>query len=259
MTKGLARAVVTDNGTHAIVRQQLKATQNFIADNCGRPVGEKFELMRLPYDVRHLVLEYLVTSQRIRVFLRGGEIPIRLPEAARAGNVQLRRECLLVALKSCTIEIHSGPGNAALRTWLSKIDLTGIDSFCQTGYDAITSLDFPYFSRFPYGIPGITINNDVGLALACKNLRSLSMNFHSEELSRIGCRNWGDKVDFAARCALDIRQSYQLDGLLGASKLERLCFDVGGYESLSLGLTEVVAWFEKRFQERGQKVIVEFR
>lgn len=258
MTKGLARAVETDDNAHTIVRQQLKATQNFIAENRGRPMGKKFELMRLPYDVRHLVLEHLIRSQRLRVFLRNCKSPIPLPEAARAGNVQLRRECLLVTLKLCTVEIHSGWGNAALQAWLSKIDLTGIDTFCKTGYDAITTLDFPYFSRFPYGAPGITNNNDVELALACKNLRSLSMDFQPEELYSMDCRHCGKIFHFAAKCALDIRESYQLDGLLGASKLERLYFDVGGYASLFLGLTEVADWFKKGFQERGQKVIVEF-
>lgn len=259
MTKGLARAVKTDENAHAIVRQQLQATQEFLAEKSGSTAGKKFELMRLPYDVRHLVLEHLTPKQNIRVFLRGGEIPIRLPVAARARDKQLRRECLLVALKTCTIEIHSGPGNASLRSWLSKVNLNGIDSFCKTGYDAITSLTFPYFSRFPYGAPGITVNNDVGLALACKNLREMSMNFHSEELFRIACEHPKGEADFVAACALDIRKCYQLDGLLGASKLERIYFDAGGYEELLLGLKEVAAWFKTSFLERGQKVIIEFR
>jgi hypothetical protein len=258
MTKTLALTAENGKGTNAIVRQQLKATQDFLAERLSKG-QQRFELMRLPYDVRHLILEHLTNPQNIRVFLRRSSIPIRLPEAARAGNIQLRRECLLVALKMCTIEIHSGPGNAALQAWLSMIDLTGIDSFCETGYDAITSLNFPYFSRFPYRDASITKNNDIGLALACRNLRSLSVDFHSEELFRVLCRHPESEGNVATNCALDIRKSYQLDGLLDATKLEKIRFRTGAPEDLLAGLAEMVAWLDKGFQERGQKVVIVIR
>lgn len=252
MTEKLALSAKIGRDTYPIVRQQLKATQDFLA---GRR-KPRLELMSLPYDVRHLILEHLTDPQNIRVFLRRDSIAIRLPVAARAGNIQLRRECLLVALNMCTIEIHSGPGNAALRAWLSTIDLTGIESFCKTGFDAIKSLSFPYFSRFPYRDASITKNNDVGLALACKNLRSLTLDFHSEELFRVLCRHPEAEGDVAAKCALDIRKSYQLDGLLGATKLETIRFRACASEDLLAGLKEVVAWMEKGFHERGQKVVI---
>lgn len=168
--------------------QQLNATQNLLAEALGER-KQKLELMRLPYDVRHLILEHLTDPQSIRVFHRRSGVLIRLPEAARAGNIQLRRECLLVALKMCTIESHSGPSKVALQAWLSTIDLTGIDSFCETGYDAITSLSFPYLSRFLYRDATIAKDNDIGLALSCKNLRSLMLDFHAEELFKVLCRH----------------------------------------------------------------------
>ena len=154
---------------------------------------------------------------------------------------------------------HRNPqwsGNAALRAWLSTIDLTCIELFCKTGFDAIKSLSFPYFSRFPYRDASITKNNDVGLALACKNLRSLTLDFHSEELFRVLCRHPEAEGDVAAKCALDIRKSYQLDGLLGATKLETIRFRACASEDLLAGLKEVVAWMEKGFHERGQKVVI---
>ncbi|GAB7328850.1 hypothetical protein MBLNU13_g00728t1 [Cladosporium sp. NU13] len=197
--------------------------------------------------------------ENIKVFLRHSEIAIRLPEAARAGNIQLRRECLLVALKKCTIESHSGPSNAALQAWLSTIDLTGIESFCKTGFDAITSLNFPYFSRFPYHDASITKNKDIELALACKKLRSLTLDFYSEELFRVLCRHPEAEGDVAAKCALDIRKSYQLEGLLRATKLEKIRFRTCASKSLLVGLEEVVAWMEKGFQARGQRVVIEVR
>jgi len=255
MTKTLALAAGTRKDTYAIVRQQLKATQDFLAERLGERKNT-FDLMGLPYDVRHLILEHLTDPQNIRVFLRRSAVAIHLPEAARAGNIQLRRECLLVALKMCTIEIHSGPGNAALRAWLSSIDLTGIGSFCKTGYDAITSLEFPYFSRFPYHDTSITKNNDIGLALACKNLRSLTLYFHTEELLKVLCRHPGYGGDVTTSRALDIRKSYQLDGILDAAKLEKIHFKSYAPEFLLRGLAEVVAWLEKGFQERGQKIVI---
>jgi len=253
MTKALAE---TGKGTNAIVRQQLKATQDFLAGRFGER-SQRLELMRLPYDIRHLILEHLTDPQNIRVFLRHSMSGICLPEAARAGNIQLRRECLLVALKKCTIEIHSGPGNAALQAWLSTINLTGIESFCETGFDAITSLSFPYFSRFPYHDASITKNNDIESALACKDLRSLTLSFHSDELSRVLCRHPEAEGDVATNCALDIRKSYQLDGLLDAKKLERIRFRVSAPKGLLAGLEEVVAWLEKGFQKRDRKVVIE--
>lgn len=207
MTETLALAARTGKNTYPIVRQQLKATQDFLTERLGEK-KQPLELMDLPYDVRHLILEHLIGPQNIRVFLRRSPIPIRLPEAARAGNIQLRRECLLVALNQCTIEIHSGPGNAAFQTWLSKIDLTGTESSCETGFDAITSLNFPYFSRFPYRRVDITKNNDIGLALACRNLRSLTLDFHPDELHHVLSRNREVEGEVATKCALDIRKNY---------------------------------------------------
>ncbi|KAM0700738.1 hypothetical protein Q7P35_012459 [Cladosporium inversicolor] len=254
MTETLALAAKTGKDTYPIARQRLKATQDFLTERLGEK-RQPLELMGLPYDVRHLILEHLIGPQNIRVFLRRSSMPIRLPEAARAGNIQLRRECLLVALK--IVEIHSGPGNASFQTWLSRIDPTGTESSCETGFDAITSLSFPYFSRFPYRRADITKNNDIGLALACRNLRSLTLDFHSEELHNVLSRHAEAEGNVATNCALDIRETYQLDGLLGATKLKKSHFRTGASEQLLVGLEEVVTWMDKGFQERGQKVVIE--
>lgn len=176
----------------------------------------KFNIMRL-----HMILSYVVDPQALRVFLKNSKIGIQRPELAHAGDKKLRLECLLVALNMCTVEIHSGPGNAKLQNWLSKIAFAGIETFLKTGFDAIHSLNFPYFSRFPYGAPGITKNNDVGLALACQNLRTLCLNFHPDGLGRC-MSDHVREVDYKTRSAASIRANYQLDGLLDAKKLEVL-------------------------------------
>jgi hypothetical protein len=268
MTKEVALAARTRKDALEVVRQMLKETQELIhktkelALAAGTPKDfyvivpdeKPFNLMGLPYDVRHGILERSVGTQNLKVFLRGNGIPIFLPAIARAGSKRLRRECLLVVLKQRTIEIHSGPGNAAMQKWLSKIDFTDTDSFLESGFDAITSLSFPYFSRFPYASPGITKNNDVGLAMACKNLRSLRLDFNVAELIRIEA--YYGKIMGYDTPALAIRQSYQLDGLLNAASLEKLHFYTLAEESHQRGLAEVVAWFEEGFKERNQKVVI---
>lgn len=61
----------------------------------------------------------------------------------------------------------------------------------------------------------------------------------------------------ATKCALEIRESYQLDGLLGATKLEKIRRKTSAPEYLSIGFAEVIVWLNKGFQERGQKVVIE--
>jgi hypothetical protein len=258
MTQELALTARTGKKTLETVRQQLKDTQELIRKTkelalaAGTPkdfyiiAGEQPEatekpskLMGLPYDARHEILEHLVGTQNIRVFVRGDRIPICLPEAARAGSTDLRRECLLVALKKRTFEIHDGRGNASFQKWLSKIEFTSTDSFCETGFDVVTSLYFPYFSRFLWRVykwPNPK-NNDIGLALLCKNLRSLTIKFHDNELRRIARK---DPWFFdAAEVARDIRKYSQLDGLLNAAKLENLHFETSHHEDYSKGLALV--------------------
>lgn len=246
MTQDLASAIQSAKGGYHVHQQQLRATQNFIDSN-------KIGLMDLPYDVRHLILEHHTEAQTLKVFMKGrGETPIQLPEAARAGNRTLRRECLLVALKKTTIEIHSGPGNAAFQVWLAKVDFKDIGTHCETGYDAVTSLKLPYFSRFPYRNPGITTNNDVQLCKKSRNLRELSINFHSGELQDYDAYR-GEHV---TRSAAALRKNYQLDGLLELSNLVKLNFEAYAPAEVLKGL--LVSWFKEQYQlqRRSRQVAV---
>lgn len=187
MTKDLAEAINGRDSLYGVHQEQLKGTSEIIAlkNHSGShklvsvrnfdPNSRYF--MDLPYDVRYMILEHMTPGQNLRAFLKRSSVGLQLLIISRVGNTKLRRECLLVALNSCTMEIHSGPGSVQLRAWLSKVDFSGVDTSCKTGFDAITSLTFPYFGFFPYDQPGITTNNDVGLALACKNLRHMSLHF----------------------------------------------------------------------------------
>lgn len=262
MTKELALAMRSASGTYAVHRQQLQATELFLSEmpnkdslhrtseGLRRISQSGLPLMELPYDVRHTILEHLVDSQTIRAFLKWSEIALRLPVLARAGNRLLRRECILVALKSSTIEIHSGPGNDALQSWLKKISFEGVETFCKNGYDAVCSLKFPYFSRFPHDRPGITVNHDVLLSQECKHLRKISIDFQYNELGGNGCR------DPVIKDAATLRTNYQLDGLLECSHLEKLEIQTSVEGAKRSGIDELIVWFTTEFQKRGQKTVV---
>lgn len=266
MTKDLALAIDGSETAYGVHRQQLKATDNFVA---GKKHTDPYTLrnvenldpefhpsMNMPYDLRYMVLQHIVPSQNIRAFLCRESVGLSLPTIAYAGNTQLRRECLLVALNSCTMDIHSSPGNARLQAWLAKVDFTGVSTSCKTGFDAITSLTFPYFSYFRYGTPGITTNNDLGLAMACKNLRSLSLHFASSELARIALRCQGQEDEFEVAAAM-LRENYQLDGILKLDKLELLHVNAYGSEDALRGLRKLLAWFEAEFERLGRRVVIE--
>ncbi|KAM0722201.1 hypothetical protein Q7P37_001642 [Cladosporium fusiforme] len=273
MSKELVLVIKTA-GSYFVTRQQLRATQGFISacqtkqikkekaakNQAEREQADKdkpFRFLDLPFDLRDIILGHIIKSQNIMAFLKNSSTPLRLPAVAYAGHMALRRHCQLVTLKKCTIEIHSGPGNAKLQSWLSKIDFSAISNL-RTGFDAIRSLKFPYFSRFPYGTPGINTNNDVQLMLACKNLTTVTLNFHPGEVGRIFMRfhNRAERNNSTLyfETAQRIRQNYQLDGILGATELKTLRLDANPWGPLS----ELASWFTEQFLERGQEVKVEF-
>jgi len=269
MTKELALVIGSTENSYGVHQQQLQATTNFIVgldipepfklssvqtfdrDNPDKPKPET--LMCLPYDVRYIILERTIPAQNIRAYLKRERVGIELPAIARADSTQLRRECLLVALDSCTMEVHSGPGNARLQKWLAKVDFSGVGTSCETGFDAIISLLFPYFSYFPYGGEGIMKNNDVGLAVACRNLRTMGLQFYRSSLEEIAHECMGDFELAATR----IRAYYQLDHLLGAKQLRELRFFAYGRDYALQGLREVVIWFQKGFESKSQRVTVD--
>jgi hypothetical protein len=264
MTKDLALSI-DDSGlktSHGVHRQQLKGTCELVASkNLSDPFKlrtvqnldpEPHPLMRLPYDVRYEILKNVVPAQNIRAFLVRESVGIQLPAIAYAGSTKLRRECLLVALNQCTMEIHSGPGNERLQAWLAKVDFAGVDTSCKTGFDAITSLRFPYFGFFPFGQPGITANNDVEVVLACKNLRKIRLTFSNLDVS------WWDKEDGMRRAAAAIVENYQLEGILEAQKLEVLSVFAPNNAWTICGLRELFQWFEAEFEHRGRRVVLEF-
>jgi hypothetical protein len=147
-----------------------------------------FALMALPYDLRHEILSYVCSSQKMPVFLKGirgmPRTAVLLPSIARAGDRKLRAEVILVSLKHTTMEIHSGPGNAKLQEWLESIDLSVSEqTSLNSGFEAVHALSFPYFSRYPHvSLPSNSPNNDLQLMKKCQNLRRIELNFVLSEL-----------------------------------------------------------------------------
>jgi hypothetical protein len=265
MTRELAVAINGRDGICGVHQSQLKGTRELIAakNHSGtykllsvRNFDPNFRyLMDLPYDIRYAILEQMTPKQNLRAFLKRERVGLDLPIIARVGNIQLRRECLLVALNSCTMEIHSGPGSELLRAWLAKVDFTNVGTSCKTGFDAITSLNFPYFGFFPYGQPGITVNNDVGMAVACKNLRSMSIQFAARSWEAIANRCQGEDDPFELMAQM-LRENYQLDGIFEAKNLQVFTVHASGSAYAIRGLGVWLHWLVDEFARRGQRTVV---
>ena len=183
---------------------------------------KRSKLMCLPYELRHEVLSYLCEIETMPVFLRGrnGMPPtaIPLPPIARAGDSALRAEAILVNIKQTTLEIHSGPGNAELRKWLSSIDFSvSGETSLESGFDAVHSLSFPYFSRYPHAsLPVKAPNNDIQLMAKCHNLRKVTLTFVLPELVNY------NNVSAVPKPVDQLRREYRLDSMLSMFQLGEL-------------------------------------
>lgn len=163
---------------------QFEVVQTASSEVIEGPV-EPFRFFDLPYELREKVYEHAV-EQYHGVFLpaKNGHQATGppCPDIARTGNAQFDQEATLVNLKRTTISIHSGPGNTSFQAWLSEVDFSKAETSLKDGFGAVHTLQFPYFSRFPYHIPEITTNNDIRLMQRCPNLRHVTISFVSDEL-----------------------------------------------------------------------------
>ena len=264
MTTERAHRLLRWNGdASAAIEDALPINSVSIEDKTPKPepVAQTFPIMRLPLELReevfkHHAIDFMApqnSSMRIRVFLAGnnGRMPtaIPLPPLTKAGSRQVRLEVLSVTIKLITFEIHSGPGNAKLQRWLEGIDLgaSGQTSL-KTGFDAVHSLIFPYFSRFPFYLPSIMRNNDIELARRCANLRTLKILFARENL-------YDD--DGSPQTVQQLRTNYRLDGMLGLANLQFLGLQSFSYPAFTdPALRDLKVWFETEFRERSQGVNV---
>jgi len=212
-------------------------------------------LLKLPPELRHQVLSYLPKHDIVAVNLPGNHgLPptkIPLPATAHAGDRLLRQETLIVTIESTTWSIHSWPGNQGFQAWLGGIDLTLASKTYATGFDAVKSLMFEFFSRYPHRIKQPQDpNNDIELMLKCGNLEHVTTEWAGEELREYDrvTGTWNYKtVD-------QLRVDYRLDRMLELRKLKKLelvlCKGVG------LGvLPELGAWFVANMPQVAGKAI----
>lgn len=229
------------------------------------PATPKFPINILPFDIREKILEAdaldfgssYSPSLRIRVFLPGrngqASTAIRLPPISQAGDRKLRLECILITIKLISFEIHSGPGNAKLQKWLGELYLQGSgETRLGSGFDAVRSLFFPYFSRYPYyALDSTAPNNDIQLMRRCNNLRTVKALFVGSELH--------DYHTGGPKSVQQLRDNYRLDGMLELANLRTLALQCYGVASDDSGLQAVKKWFEGEFgkRKRPTKVVIE--
>lgn len=183
----------------------------------------KFRLMDLPPELRHNVLRYLPDATDVGVYLSGhnGMSPtaVELPVTARAGDRVLRQETIMMTIEQTTFAIHSGPGNASFQTWLEHVDLRLASDGYINGFDAVKSLSFPYFSRYPHShLLATATNNDIELMLKCRNLESVSMEWAGQELCNYDAATG---MPFA-KPVQQLRSEYRLDRMLDLRRVKKL-------------------------------------
>ena len=220
-----------------------------------KEVRKKFRLFGLPYEVRHEILGYVADAMSIAVYLPGiGGMPstaIPLPLVTQVGDRRLRLETILLAIKQTTLEIHSGPANQKLQVWLASLNFshTGNTSLCN-GFDAVHSLRFPYFSRFPHRILAArSSNNDIDLMRRCANLRSVSLHFVHSELI--------DYTTGLAKSVAQLRAEYRFDCMRNLRNLSKL--ELEGPSPGTVGHTVTVAlaaWFRWEYALHGKALQV---
>ncbi|KAK4540889.1 hypothetical protein LTR36_008831 [Oleoguttula mirabilis] len=210
-----------------------------------------FRIMDLPPELRHQILRYLPANTTVTVYLAGrnGLPPsgVELPVTTRAGDKLLRQETLMLTIEQTTFSIHSFVGNTSFQNWLQHVDLRLASDGYTNGFDAVKSLSFPFFSRFPHAIfPATQANSDIELMLKCRNLESVSMEWHFSELASYDAatRHTSPKT-VQQLCA-----QYRLDRMLGLRKLKKLVLvqfrGVG-----SIALQHLAAWSRANMAEVG--------
>lgn len=236
------------------------------------PLGEAERIRMYPllrigdFNIRTKILDLVIEPVTQPFFLKsangkkGTELPIS--PLAKQHNERFRLEAIYVTLNKSTIEIHSGPANAGVQQWLAGMDFTALggDTSYKTGFDAVKSLKFPFFSRFPHRkLPKNAKNEDIVLMQRCKNLRSVHITLVDAELTY-----FYNMDGYLPKALEQMRREYRLDEMLKLKKLERLHLasklSMYVYEdSGHVGFRQVEKlkeWFDVEFAKRGIKIAV---
>lgn len=113
----------------------------------------------------------------------------------------------------------------------------------------------PLLWLLPYDQPGITTNHDVGMAVACKHLKHMSIFFAARSLEAVADRCQGQENPFELFAGM-MREKYQLDGILEAKKLEVLRVHAYGSQYAMAGLSHLLHWFADESARLGRKTVI---
>ncbi|KAK3116979.1 hypothetical protein LTR53_002126 [Teratosphaeriaceae sp. CCFEE 6253] len=175
-------------------------------DNLNLDPVEPFPILALPAELRLIVFGFLIESTYQLLTTYGG--PMVPPQIARSCRL-FRSEYLKLAIEQTTFSVHSYIANTSFQQWLALINISAGSSYSD-GFDAIKRLDLPFFSRYPYNIfPANHTNSDLELALKCRNLESISLNWVGVEL--ISQTSTGQPV---GKSLALLRRQFRLDRML---------------------------------------------
>lgn len=184
-----------------------------------------YPLLRLPaFKMRTKILDLAIEPITTLFFLKStnGKKGTGLPLSplAKHPNERFRLDALYVTLNKSTIEIHSGPANKSVQQWLASINFKAIegDTNYKTGLDAVKSLRFPFFSRFPHTtLPPKAKNEDIVLMQRCKNLHTVSITFVDGEVS-----DFHNLDGYLPKPLEQIHAEYRLDEMFKLKNLKHL-------------------------------------
>ncbi|KAF2764031.1 hypothetical protein EJ03DRAFT_332216 [Teratosphaeria nubilosa] len=215
--------------------------------------------MNLPIEIRQMIYDFALGDEPRTILVfpkntrmnRRSRLPLPLPVLARVGDRKLRLEVIKYFLENTTIEMHSGPANDQFRStrWRHKLRHR-----LRCGQITELSLLRPLPTR---QAPGQNPNNDMELALSCRNLRTLRLTFVDAEL----CVPFNELFFPTAKPIEQLRREYRLDGLLELEILEELKLSVVETNFVSdwaggIGwaqATKLAEWFETEFEAQGRK------
>ncbi|KAK3116976.1 hypothetical protein LTR53_002123 [Teratosphaeriaceae sp. CCFEE 6253] len=208
---------------------------------------------RLPAELRLLILNFIQTRPSQAVFLRGNRrgpaTGINFPPLAYVSTM-FRAQYITLAIETTMFILHSGPGNAAFQKWLSNTSLTLASLTYKHGFDAVKSLGFQFFSRYPHrNLDATAPNKDVELMLKCMNLQTVTMVWHGTELMH---------PQEIPKCVELLRKQYRLDRMLKLVNLKQIKLvkhDVDGYDTGVL--SNLAEWFRSSIKDgSGQAPVV---
>ena len=214
--------------------------------------AKKFQLMKLPVELREAILELLTPAQTVAVSQYDVESdPVAIfPATAQVGDGQLRLETLRIALKTIRFKLRHSNQARRLQGYLKSLNF---DAFgnprTRTGLDVIHSLHLPQFAPWPNYKWMQRPEFYIELMQSCKNLTSVELGIISERR--------------AFESVHKLRSWCKLDSLVGLPSLKRVELKCSKWHYFGQKSEDVLggfaAWLKSQNTDRDLEVIVAWR